>query len=355
MESTTERLELQRELEIAASPGDGLGVPRRSRRRRSRWWGRAARLDPRPGGELLDRGDPRAAWRAASSSSVEPPRRLVYTWGWEAGRRRARTSCRRGRARSRSSSCPPGAGRRLRLTHRDLPDPELGREPRPRLGPLPRPARRRGPKAAIPGPTPGGRGSDSLENGPGARGPVFHRVDSQRRREMTMGKYVLVYKGGGMAATEEEQKAAMEAWGAWFGGLGDVGRRHGQPVRRLGGGVRGRRQRCRRLGADRLLDPVGLRASTTRSRKARGCPIFALGRRRRGLRDARDVGGGGQAGFDAGLPASPLCGRRRRAASSTTVAAEIAMSWTLIHSRSEWKSFPPVKMFGVGRPMLGQA
>jgi len=37
-----------------------------------------------------------------------------------------------------------------------------------------------------------------------------------------MAKYVFAYKGGGMAETEEEQKAAMEAWGAWFGGLGSA-------------------------------------------------------------------------------------------------------------------------------------
>lgn len=35
-----------------------------------------------------------------------------------------------------------------------------------------------------------------------------------------MAKYVLVYKGGGMPETEAEQQAVMEAWGAWFGGLG---------------------------------------------------------------------------------------------------------------------------------------
>jgi hypothetical protein len=35
-----------------------------------------------------------------------------------------------------------------------------------------------------------------------------------------MGKYVLAYKGGGMAATEEERNASMEKWGAWFGSLG---------------------------------------------------------------------------------------------------------------------------------------
>jgi hypothetical protein len=35
-----------------------------------------------------------------------------------------------------------------------------------------------------------------------------------------MANYVFVYKGGGMATTEAEQKAAMAAWGQWFGGLG---------------------------------------------------------------------------------------------------------------------------------------
>jgi hypothetical protein len=35
-----------------------------------------------------------------------------------------------------------------------------------------------------------------------------------------MGKYVLVYRGGAMAETEEAQAAAMAAWGAWFASLG---------------------------------------------------------------------------------------------------------------------------------------
>jgi hypothetical protein len=37
-----------------------------------------------------------------------------------------------------------------------------------------------------------------------------------------MGKYVLVYKGGKMAETEEERNAVMAKWGAWFQGLGDA-------------------------------------------------------------------------------------------------------------------------------------
>jgi hypothetical protein len=36
-----------------------------------------------------------------------------------------------------------------------------------------------------------------------------------------MANFVLLYTGGGMAATEAEQAKAMEAWGAWFGRLGD--------------------------------------------------------------------------------------------------------------------------------------
>ena len=35
-----------------------------------------------------------------------------------------------------------------------------------------------------------------------------------------MAKYVLVYKGGGMAQTDAEREAAMAAWGSWFGTLG---------------------------------------------------------------------------------------------------------------------------------------
>jgi hypothetical protein len=44
-----------------------------------------------------------------------------------------------------------------------------------------------------------------------------------------MANYVFVYKGGGMAATEAEQQAAMAAWMAWFGGLGSAVVDHGTP------------------------------------------------------------------------------------------------------------------------------
>lgn len=37
-----------------------------------------------------------------------------------------------------------------------------------------------------------------------------------------MTNYVLIYSGGGMPESEEEQAAVMAAWGAWMGGMGDA-------------------------------------------------------------------------------------------------------------------------------------
>lgn len=36
-----------------------------------------------------------------------------------------------------------------------------------------------------------------------------------------MANFVLVYTGGGMPSTEAERGKVMEAWGAWFGRLGE--------------------------------------------------------------------------------------------------------------------------------------
>jgi hypothetical protein len=37
-----------------------------------------------------------------------------------------------------------------------------------------------------------------------------------------MANYLLAYKGGGMAQTDEERQALMAAWGNWFGSLGQA-------------------------------------------------------------------------------------------------------------------------------------
>jgi hypothetical protein len=44
-----------------------------------------------------------------------------------------------------------------------------------------------------------------------------------------MSNYLFAYRGGGMAQTDEEREAAMAAWGAWFGGLGEAVVDHGNP------------------------------------------------------------------------------------------------------------------------------
>jgi hypothetical protein len=91
-----------------------------------------------------------------------------------------------------------------------------------------------------------------------------------------MGKYVFVYKGGGMAATEEEQQAAMAAWNGWFQELGesvvDIGAPFGPSASATGNGSSGSAGSGLTgysvLSATSLDEAVG---------KAGGCPIFASG------------------------------------------------------------------------------
>jgi uncharacterized protein YndB with AHSA1/START domain len=122
MESTTaEKTSLTRELAIAASPEtvwQFLIDPEKS----LRWWGQTAMFDTRPGGEYRIQVIP---GHAASGAFVEvdPPRRLVYTWGWE-------------QTGDEPSPVPPGSstveidliptaeGTTLRFLHRDLPGEE---------------------------------------------------------------------------------------------------------------------------------------------------------------------------------------------------------------------------------------
>jgi hypothetical protein len=37
-----------------------------------------------------------------------------------------------------------------------------------------------------------------------------------------MTNFVLIYTGGGMPESKEEQEAVMAAWGAWYGALGEA-------------------------------------------------------------------------------------------------------------------------------------
>jgi len=114
VDATSKGTTVERELEIAASPEtvwELLTDPDAA----TRWMGEAAAFDLRPGGAYRVDVLP---GNTASGAFVEidPPRRLVYTWGWERG-----------------SPVPPGsttvefeleptvAGTLLRFRHRDLP------------------------------------------------------------------------------------------------------------------------------------------------------------------------------------------------------------------------------------------
>ena len=91
-----------------------------------------------------------------------------------------------------------------------------------------------------------------------------------------MGKYVFAYKGGGMAATEEEQATAMQAWQAWMGELGDslvdVGNPFAGSTAVTVGGSNG-------TASSGLTGYSVVSASSLddAAAKTRGCPIFASG------------------------------------------------------------------------------
>jgi uncharacterized protein YndB with AHSA1/START domain len=121
MESTTEALEVRREIAIVASPEtvwELLTDPAKS----ELWWGSAVALEPRPGGALRIEVTSRSI---ASGSVVEadPPRRLVFTWGWEVGGGGPELVP-PGSSTVEIDLVPSGTGTTLTLVHRGLPDEE---------------------------------------------------------------------------------------------------------------------------------------------------------------------------------------------------------------------------------------
>jgi uncharacterized protein YndB with AHSA1/START domain len=87
MESTTDRvtngLEVRQEIEIAATPEtvwELIVDPEKA----VRWWGQAVEMDARPGGSFRVEVSSRSIARG-EIVEADPPRRLVYTFGWELG------------------------------------------------------------------------------------------------------------------------------------------------------------------------------------------------------------------------------------------------------------------------------
>ena len=119
MESATETTSVVREIEIDASPEtvwQFLVDPEKA----ARWMGQAATLDPRPGGVYHVEVIP---GHTASGEFVEldPPRRLVQTWGWEPGEDGPR-SVPPGSSTIEIELTADGDGTLLRFTHSDLRD-----------------------------------------------------------------------------------------------------------------------------------------------------------------------------------------------------------------------------------------
>jgi uncharacterized protein YndB with AHSA1/START domain len=89
----------------------------------TQWKGRRADLDPQPGGiyrvEINDQAVARGEY-----VTVEPPDRVVFTWGWE-GQESGPHAVAPGSSRVEISLQPDGDGTIVRLRHFDLPEESL--------------------------------------------------------------------------------------------------------------------------------------------------------------------------------------------------------------------------------------
>ncbi|HXJ67098.1 MAG TPA: SRPBCC domain-containing protein, partial [Actinomycetota bacterium] len=112
--------DLVREIRIAAPP-ETVFPFFTDPRQYVRWKGRSAELEPEPGG--VYRVDIDGNVVAGEFVEVDPPRRVVFTWGWEGGPMAP------GSTTVEVDLEPDGEGTLVRLTHRGLPDetkPEHG-------------------------------------------------------------------------------------------------------------------------------------------------------------------------------------------------------------------------------------
>ena len=121
MESATETHAVERELTIAASPEtvwEFLVDPDKA----VRWMGEAASFEPRPGG-LYRLGVIPGHTATGAFVELDPPHRLVFTWGWEPGEEGA-NPVPPGSSTIEIELAPEGDGTRIRFVHRDLPSTE---------------------------------------------------------------------------------------------------------------------------------------------------------------------------------------------------------------------------------------
>ena len=121
MESTAEQVAITRELVIDASPEtvwEFLTDPEKIKR----WKGVMVSFDATLGSAYRIEVIP-SHIAAGEIVELDPPRRLVYTWGWEPGEGVPPTVT-PGSTTVEYELEAEGAGTRLRFTHRDLPNQE---------------------------------------------------------------------------------------------------------------------------------------------------------------------------------------------------------------------------------------
>ena len=109
---------VEREVYIEASPEtvyDFFVDPDRM----IQWMGRKAELDPRPGGTFRVDLNGRHISRG-EYVELDPPHRLVFTWGWEASGGE-QSAVPPGSSTIEVELTPEGEGTRLNFVHRDLP------------------------------------------------------------------------------------------------------------------------------------------------------------------------------------------------------------------------------------------
>jgi len=121
MEATTEATSVEREITIAASPEtvwQFLVDPGKA----TSWMGETASFDPRPGGSYRVSVIP-GHTAAGEFVELDPPRRLVYTWGWEPGKD-GPNPVPAGSSTIEIELVPAGDGTTLRFSHTGLPSSE---------------------------------------------------------------------------------------------------------------------------------------------------------------------------------------------------------------------------------------
>ena len=120
MDATSEATAVERELAIDAAPEavwEFLVDPEKA----TRWMGEKATFEPRPGGLYRVEVIP-GNTAVGEFVELDPPHRLVFSWGWEPGGQDNRVAP--GSSTVEIELVPSGAGTLVRLTHRGLPGPE---------------------------------------------------------------------------------------------------------------------------------------------------------------------------------------------------------------------------------------